>query len=113
MKYLLKNFIFLLAFFSILTAADKKYSIKSTTIESKIYENGIVSFSEKRLFSFQGKYSFVYKIIPKRGYDRLFNIQISVDDVPFLNEDSKLPGTFLIQERKNSVSYTHLTLPTI
>ena len=102
MKYLLKNFIFLLAFFSILTAADKKYSIKSTTIESKIYENGIVSFSEKRLFSFQGKYSFVYKIIPKRGYDRLFNIQISVDDVPFLNEDSKLPGTFLIQERKNS-----------
>ena len=102
MKFFIKNILFSLVLFSILSAADKKYSIKSTSIETKIYENGIVSFSEKRLFSFQGKYSFVYKIIPKRGYDRLFNIQISVDDVPFLNEDSKKPGTFLIQERKSS-----------
>ena len=102
MKFFIKNILFSLILFSILSAADKKYSIKSTSIETKIYENGIVSFSEERLFSFQGKYSFVYKIIPKRGYDRLFNIQISVDDVPFLNEDSKKPGTFLIQERKRS-----------
>ena len=102
MKFFIKNILFSLVLFSILSAADKKYSIKSTSIETKIYENGIVSFSEERLFSFQGKYSFVYKIIPKRGYDRLFNIQISVDDVPFLNEDSKKPGAFLIQERKSS-----------
>ena len=89
-------------FFSTLTAADKSYKILSTDIQTTINNDGTVNFIETREFSFKGDFTFVYQVIPKRGFDKIYDIQVSGNGVAYLNENTKQDGTFLIDERKNS-----------
>ena len=91
--------IFLFACFII--AADKSYKIVSTDIKSFIKQDGSIDFIEKREFDFTGSFSYVYQDIPKRGFDQIYDIQVSANNVPFINSDTKDAGTFIIQE-KNS-----------
>ena len=85
-----------------LFAADKSYKILSTDIQTVIKKDGTVDFIETREFSFKGEFSFVYQVIPKKGYDKIFDIQVFENDVAYLNTETKKVGTFLIDERKNS-----------
>ena len=89
-------------FLSTLTAADKSYKILSTDIQTTINNDGTVNFIETREFSFKGDFTFVYQVIPKRGFDKIYDIQVSGNGVAYLNENTKQDGTFLIDERKNS-----------
>ncbi len=100
-KTLIKIFT-LFIFFSISIAADKSYKILSTDIQTTINNDGTINFIETREFSFKGDFTFVYQVIPKRGFDKIYDIQVSENGVAYLNEDTKQDGTFLIDERKNS-----------
>ena len=57
---------YLLLSFASLIAADKSYKILSTDIQTTINKDATVDFIEKREFSFNGEFSFVYQVIPKR-----------------------------------------------
>ena len=95
------RFLFIALFtITFLSAADKSYKIVSTDIQTIINNDGTVDFIETREFSFKGSFTFVYQVIPKRGYDKIYDIQVFEDGVAYLNKDTK------------PVSYTHLTLPT-
>lgn len=100
-KTLIKIFT-LFILFSISIAADKSYKILSTDIQTIINNDGTVDFIEAREFSFKGDFTFVYQVIPKRGFDKIYDIQVSENGEAYLNEDTKQAGTFLIDERKNS-----------
>jgi len=100
-KTLIKVFT-LFILFSISIAADKSYKILSTDIQTIINNDGTVDFIETREFSFKGDFTFVYQVIPKRGFDKIYDIQVSENGVLYLNKDTKEDGTFLIDERKNS-----------
>ena len=100
-KTLIKIFT-LFILFSISIAADKSYKILSTDIQTIINNDGTVDFIETREFSFKGDFTFVYQVIPKRGFDKIYDIQVSENGEAYLNEDTKQAGTFLIDERKNS-----------
>ena len=97
-KTILTSFIF----FSISIAADKSYKILSTDIQTTINNDGTINFVETREFSFKGDFTFVYQVIPKRGFDKIYDIQVSENGVAYLNKNTKQDGTFLIDERKNS-----------
>ena len=71
----------LLLSFSSLFAVDKSYKILSTEIQTSINRDGTIDFTESREFSFNGDFSYVFQDIPKRGYDKIFDIQV------FENED--------------------------
>ena len=101
MKKMISVFYLLLSFTS-LFAADKSYKILSTDIQTTINKDATVDFIETREFSFKGEFSFVFQDIPKRGYDKLYDIQVFENEVAYLNTETKEPGTFLIDERKNS-----------
>ena len=101
-KTLIKTILTLFIFFSISIAADKSYKILSTDIQTTINNDGTINFVETREFSFKGDFTFVYQVIPKRGFDKIYDIQVSEDGVAYLNKDTKQDGTFLIDERKNS-----------
>jgi len=101
-KTLIKTILTLFIFFSISIAADKSYKILSTDIQTTINNDGTINFIETREFSFKGDFTFVYQVIPKRGFDKIYDIQVSEDGVAYLNKDTKQDGTFLIDERKNS-----------
>ena len=96
------NLFTLFILFSISIAADKSYKILSTDIQTIINNDGTVDFIETREFSFKGDFTFVYQVIPKRGFDKIYDIQVSENGEAYLNEDTKQAGTFLIDERKNS-----------
>ena len=92
----------LLLFFTNLFAVDKSYKILSTDIQTIINKDATVDFTETREFSFSGDFSFVFQDIPKRGYDKIYDIQVFENEVAYLNTETKKAGTFLIDERKNS-----------
>ena len=97
------RFLFIALFtITFLSAADKSYKIVSTDIQTIINNDGTVNFIETREFSFKGDFTFVYQVILKRGYDKIYDIQVFENDVAYLNKDTKQEGTFLIDERKNS-----------
>ena len=97
----LKKLFTILLFACFIIAADKSYKIVSTDIKSFIKQDGSIDFIEKREFDFTGSFSYVYQDIPKRGFDQIYDIQVSANNVPFINSDTKDAGTFIIQE-KNS-----------
>ena len=99
---LIKTLFSLFITLSTLTAADKSYKILSTDIQATINNDGTIDFIETREFSFKGNYTFVYQVIPKRGFDKIFDIQVFEDGIAYLNKNTKQEGTFLIDERKNS-----------
>ena len=101
-KTLIKTILTLFIFFSISIAADKSYKILSTDIQTTINNDGTINFVETREFSFKGDFTFVYQVIPKRGFDKIYDIQVSENGVAYLNKNTKEDGTFLIDERKNS-----------
>ena len=101
-RTLIKTILTLFIFFSISIAADKSYKILSTDIQTTINNDGTVNFVETREFSFKGDFTFVYQVIPKRGFDKIYDIQVSENGVAYLNKNTKQDGTFLIDERKNS-----------
>ena len=101
-KTLIKTILTLFIFFSISIAADKSYKILSTDIQTTINNDGTINFVETREFSFKGDFTFVYQVIPKRGFDKIYDIQVSENGVAYLNKNTKQDGTFLIDERKNS-----------
>ena len=101
-KTLIKTILTLIIFFSISIAADKSYKILSTDIQTTINNDGTINFVETREFSFKGDFTFVYQVIPKRGFDKIYDIQVSENGVAYLNKNTKEDGTFLIDERKNS-----------
>ena len=97
------RFLFIALFtVTLLNAADKSYKILSTDIQTMINNDGTVDFIETREFSFKGDFTFVYQVIPKRGFDKIYDIQVSENGAAYLNKDTKQNGTFLIDERKNS-----------
>ena len=93
---------YLLLSFASLFAADKSYKILSTDIQTTINKDATVDFIETREFSFEGEFSFVYQVILKKGYNKIYDIQVFENEVAYLNTETKEPGTFLIDERKNS-----------
>lgn len=91
----------LLLSFSSLFAVDKTYKILSTEIQTTINRDGTIDFTESREFSFNGDFSYVFQDIPKRGYDKIFDIQVFENEVMYLNTETEETGTFLIDEREN------------
>jgi len=102
LKTLIKTILTLFIFFNISISADKSYKILSTDIQTTINNDGTINFVETREFSFKGDFTFVYQVIPKRGFDKIYDIQVSENGVAYLNKNTKQDGTFLIDERKNS-----------
>ena len=91
----------LLLSFSSLFAVDKSYKILSTEIQTTINRDGTIDFTESREFSFNGDFSYVFQDIPKKGYDKIFDIQVFENEVMYLNTETEETGTFLIDEREN------------
>ena len=91
----------ILLFACYIIAADKSYKIVSTDIQSFIKQDGSIDFIENREFDFTGSFTYVYQDIPKKGFDQIYDIQVSANNVPFINADTKEAGTFIIQEKNN------------
>ena len=94
-----KKLFTILIFACFIIAADKSYRIVSTDIQSFINQDGSIDFIENREFDFTGSFSYVYQDIPKKGFDQIYDIQVSANNVPYINSDTKEAGTFIVKEK--------------
>ena len=77
--YSIKSLFIALFIATLLNAEDKSYKILSTDIQTLINDDGTIDFVETREFSFKGSFTFVYQVIPKRGFDKIYDIQVFED----------------------------------
>ena len=109
-KILNKIIFTLFIFFSTSIAADKSYKILSTDIQTTINNDGTINFIETREFSFKGNFTFVYQDVPKRGFSKIYDIQVSENGVAYFNKNTKQDGTFLIDERKTFIEFIFIII---
>lgn len=76
----------------------KDYSLPQVSINATIRENGTVVFSEDRTFSFDGSFSFGYYELPKEGFTVLEEVQVSIDGIPLLLNESREAGTYYVED---------------
>ncbi len=101
MKHLILLFL-ILCIQSQLVAKD--WTIEHLATKAVVYPDGTIEFREIRTYKFDGRYTRADIDIRKRGFDRLFDIQLFEDGVPMLESDSKDPGTFRVRDRRRTIS---------
>lgn len=82
----------------------KDWSIEHLATKAVVLPDGTIEFREIRTYKFDGRYTRADIEIRKRGFDRLYDIQLFEDGVPMLESDSKDPGTFRIRDRRRRVT---------
>jgi hypothetical protein len=97
--------ILLLAAFGLLPigAIAKDWTIERVDSRALVRADGSVEIREFRTYRFEGSYTRAEVDIRKMGFDRLHSIQVLENGVPYLESDSKDPGTYLIRDRNRSV----------
>ena len=100
---------FTLIFISITVLSGKSYSIEEVDIKSTIMKNGIVSISETRKWKFNGKFSWVQQTIVKKGFETIYDIQLSEYNIPYINRNDEAPQTFQILDgrKKLKIKWFH------
>lgn len=101
MKHLILLFL-ILGFQSPLHAKD--WTIEHLATKAVVFPDGTIEFREIRTYKFDGRYTRADIDIRKRGFDRLYDIQLFEDGVPMLESDSRDPGTFRIRDKKTRVT---------
>ena len=83
---------------------SKSFFIDSLSINSIIKNNGEVHIEETRAFVFRGSYSFAYLKLDKKFFNEIYDIKVLDGDLHFKNSDSKAENTFVIINKKNTLS---------
>mgnify|MGYP001357669137 CR=1 FL=1 len=76
MRGIVNLILFLLILFSFVFP-DKSYSIEDVTIRSVIHMDGTVDIEESRSYQFNGKFSWVEYVLPKKGFIEIHAITIT------------------------------------
>ena len=100
---------FMLIVISITVLSGKSYSIEDVDIQSTIMKDGIVSISETREWKFKGKFSWVQQTIVKKGFETIYDIQLSEYNIPYINRNDEAPQTFQILDgsKKLKIKWFH------
>ena len=115
-KKILAKLVLVLGFFLIIGPSGvwaKSYSIDQVEIDSKVNIDGSMDVQEKRIFNFDGDYTFAYQEIEKMGQRKEPYI---LENISFCDETkcyqqvsknsgsvtNKTPGTFYVDELSNS-----------
>jgi len=84
-------------------AIAKDWTIERVESRAWVRLDGSVEIREFRTYRFEGSYSRAEMDIRKRGFDRLHSIEVLENGVPYVESDSKEPGTFQVRDRNRSV----------
>jgi uncharacterized membrane protein len=103
-------FVFLLLPLFLLCGSDayasKDWSIPQVEVDAEIRADGTILYTEFRTYRFQGSFSEVDYNLPKIGFTEITDLRIFEDDTPYMNSNSGEPGTFAVQDNRNSIDIT-------
>jgi uncharacterized membrane protein len=97
----LLGFLFICLFSVTLQA--KNYTIDNVRIIAEILQDGRVSITEFRTYSFDGSYSQANYELSRRGFDQVTDISVTEDGQTYILSESEMPGTFYFEEKNRSI----------
>ena len=92
----------LLIFFSS-TVMARDYRMSGLEVTIYLQTDGSMQVQEDREFSFDGRFSEVYRTFPREGKATFSNFSVFEGDQPFAQNDSGNPGTFRVVERSREL----------
>ncbi|MFC1887383.1 DUF2207 family protein [Candidatus Cloacimonadota bacterium] len=104
--YLILIFLIVSITFSDLAANDKDYQIKRVYIEAELNPDGSMDVTETRTFSFQGKFSYLYRSFPKNGPVEFTDIVVKEGAIRFEETYDREPGTMYREEDGDNIQLT-------
>ncbi len=80
----------------------RSFEMSRLHVNINLQEDGVMQVEEQREFTFRGTFSEVYRTFPINEIATYKNFRILEDGEPYLNNTSKQPGTFFIEEKGNT-----------
>jgi uncharacterized membrane protein len=102
LPYLRTISLLLLVFFSC-TAMARDYRMSGLDVTIHLQTDGSMQVQENREFSFDGRFSEVYRTFPLDGKASFSNFSVYEDERAYEQNDTGQPGTFRIFEKSNEV----------
>ena len=96
----------LLLLYSSNAYASKDWSIPQVEIDAEIRPDGSILYTEFRTYRFQGSFSEVDYNLPKSGFTEITDLRVFEGDTPYLNLNTREPGTFRVQDNRRSIDIT-------
>ncbi|TVQ14251.1 MAG: DUF2207 domain-containing protein [Bacteroidetes bacterium] len=94
--------ILLTGFFSFQSHA-RSFTMSALDVNIQLQEDGTMLVEEHREFTFQGRFSEVFRTFPLHGQATFSNFRVLENGQPYPLSDSKSPGTFMIDEKTNDI----------
>jgi uncharacterized membrane protein len=98
--------LFLLLLYGSNAYASKDWSIPQVEIDAEIRPDGSILYTEFRTYRFQGSFSEVDYNLPKSGFTEITDLRVFEGDTPYLNLNTREPGTFRVQDNRRSIDIT-------
>lgn len=90
-----------LFFAATLSLQARDYRMSRLDVEIRLLDDGSMQVREDREFTFEGRYSEVYRTFPLDGPARFDHFRVFEDEREYTQSDSKEPGTFRIVSKNN------------
>ncbi len=84
-------------------AVARDYQMSGLDVTLRLQANGSMQVQEDREFSFDGRFSEVYRTFPRDGQASFSNFSVYEGDRPYTRNDSGDPGTFRVVERRREL----------
>lgn len=105
-----RNYLYRALLFALLSAvfsgpvrAEKSYELENAAIEAQLFPDGGMQVCESRTYRFNGSFSHAYRTLPLREGVRYSGFQIREGDLTYRQDDSRQPGTFLVERGNNEL----------
>ncbi len=81
----------------------KDYQMSGLEVNIQLQEDGSMLVEEHREFTFQGKFSEVFRSFPLDGQASFSNFRVSENETDYPQSTSQTPGTFMLDEKSNEL----------
>lgn len=85
------------------TLMARDYRMSGLDVTIQLQSDGSMQVQEDREFSFDGRFSEVYRTFPRDGKATFGNFSVYENDRPYAQNDSRNPGTFRVVERRREL----------
>jgi uncharacterized membrane protein len=86
--------------------ASKDWSIPRVEIDAEIRADGTILYTEYRTYRFEGSFSEVDYNLPKAGFTHITDLRVFEGDTPYLNLNTREPGTFRVRDSNRNIDIT-------
>jgi len=100
-RFPLRIVLFILLFIHLFPSVSlsRSFEMSALEVDINLTSAGLMKIEERRVFTFQGEFSEVFRTFPLNGKATFSNFNVLENGVPYQRSESMQPGTFFIEEK--------------